>query len=158
MADIELVTLSPQPTAVVKDQVPVEGISGFLGEAYSELMRVLAEQGQSPAGPPFGQYQPYEAGFHVAAGFPTLVAIRPTERVQAGTLPGGLTARLLHRGDYAGIGAAYAAAETWLAEHGYVPSGLAWESYLDEPEVAQPRTVLHVPCTASAPSPGDESV
>lgn len=74
------------------------------------------------------------------------------------TLPGGLTARLLYRGNYAGIGAAYDAAEAWLVEHGYVPSGLPWESYLDGPERGQPRTVLQVPCATGLAGPGNEAV
>ena len=164
MSDIELVTLPPQPTAVVRGRVVVDDLPGFLGEAYGEVMRVLGEQGRSPAGPPFGRYQRDDGGFEVVAGFPTAGTVRPTDRVEADTLPGGLTARLLYRGDYAGIGAAYEAVEAWLAERGYLPSGLPWESYLDGPEVAEPRTVLQVPCaltTAPDPDgwdPGDRSL
>jgi effector-binding domain-containing protein len=44
------------------------------------------------------------------------------------------------------VPAAYAAAEEWLAEHDWVATGPPWEAYLDGPEVAQPRTVVHVPC------------
>lgn len=116
-------------------------------------MRVLAEQGQSPAGPPFGCYLREEGGFKVEAGFPTSGSVRPTGRVQADSLPGGLTARLLYRGDYAGIGAAYEAVEAWLADRGCLPSEPPWESYLDEPGVAQPRTVLQMPCVPRASTP-----
>jgi effector-binding domain-containing protein len=158
MTDIELVTLPPQPVAVVRGYMPEQRVPGFLGEAYGQVVRVLGEQGQSPVGPPFGQYQRDEIGFEVVAGFPITGPVRPTDRVQADTLPGGLTARVQYIGDYAGIGAAYAAVETWLAEHGYVPTGLPWESYEDGTEVAMPSTFLQVPCAIGAAALGDAAV
>jgi effector-binding domain-containing protein len=60
-------------------------------------------------------------------------------------LPGGRAARVLYRGPYDGVAEAYEAGEKWLADHRYTPSGLPWESYLDEPDVADPRTVVHLP-------------
>jgi hypothetical protein len=41
MADVELVELESQPVAVVRAHFSVDGIPGFLGEAYGEVMRVL---------------------------------------------------------------------------------------------------------------------
>src|SRR5512133_1835059 len=133
MSDVELVELEPQPVAVVKGNVSVDGIPSFLGEAYDEVMRVLNAQGQYPAGPPFGRYERTESGFFIVAGFPTPAPITASGRVEADTLPGGLAASLLYRGDYAGIAAAYEAAQEWLSDHGYRAAGQPWESYLDGP-------------------------
>ena len=49
-------------------------------------------------------------------------------------------------GSYEGVAATYAAVSDWLSEHGYAASGDAWESYLDGPEVPEPRTLISVPC------------
>lgn len=152
MADVELVELDPQPVAVVKGHVTVDGIPGFLGEAYDEVIRVLTAQGHNPAGPPFGRYERTDSGFFVVAGFPSPAPITAVGRVEADRLPGGPAASLLYRGDYAGIAAAYDAAQEWLADHGYREAGQPWEFYLDGPEVAQPRTILQIPC---APRSGD---
>jgi effector-binding domain-containing protein len=70
--------------------------------------------------------------------------------VEAESLPSGLTARVLYRGDYAGLGAAYDEVQQWLTEHAYAASGPPWESYLHEPEVDQPRTVVQFPCVRVA--------
>jgi effector-binding domain-containing protein len=148
MSDVELVELEPQPVAVVRGQVSVEGIPGFLGAAYDDVMHVLNTEGQQPAGSPFGRYERTDSGFSIVAGFPTPAPIAPLGRVEADILPGGLTASLLYRGDYAGIAAAYDAVQGWLADHGYREAGQPWESYLDGPEVAQPRTILQIPCAA----------
>jgi effector-binding domain-containing protein len=152
MSDVELVELESQPAAVVRAHVTVDEIAGFLGEAYGEVMRVLDAQDLQPTGPPFGRYEREEGGFFVVAGFPTRAPITAVGQVEADSLPGGPAASLLYRGDYAGIAAAYDAALHWLSDHGYREAGQPWESYLDGPEVAQPRTILRIPC---APRSGD---
>ena len=152
MSDVELVELEPQPVAVVKAHITVDGIPEFLGKAYTEVMGVLGAEGQQPAGPPFGRYERVDNGFLVVAGFPTRAPISAVGRVEPDILPGGLAARLLYRGDYAGIAAAYDAAQDWLSDHGYREAGQPWETYLDGPEVAEPRTILQIPC---APGPGE---
>lgn len=94
-------------------------------------------------GPPFRRYERTQREFFIVAGFPTRAPITATGRVEADTLPGGLAASFLYRGDYAGIAVAHDAAQEWLSDHGYRAAAHPWESYLDGPEVAQPRTILH---------------
>jgi hypothetical protein len=50
------------------------------------------------------------------AGFPCEHEIRPGGRVEAETIPSGLTATVLYRGDYAGLAAAYDEVQQWLPE------------------------------------------
>lgn len=144
--EVELVEVEAQPTAVVRGDVRPEEIRAFLGGAFGEVMQVLGAQGMYPAGPPFGCYVPVTDGFTVEAGFPTSAPVTSAGRVVASELPGGLAARVLHRGDYAGVGVAYEAAQAWLATEGYVASGPPWETYLDGPDVAEPRTFVYLPC------------
>jgi effector-binding domain-containing protein len=143
---VERVQLIQQPSAVVRGRVPRDGIPGFLGGAFGEVMGVLAAQGVEPAGPPFGCYLPTSDGFDVEAGFPTSAPVEPAGRVVPSTLPGGSAIQVLHRGPYAGVAAAYQAGEVWLAERGGEPTAPPWESYLDEPDVAEPRTLVSMPC------------
>jgi effector-binding domain-containing protein len=143
---IEITELSPQPTAVVCGHHPVEGIPEFLGGAFGEVMQVLAAQGRRPAGPPFARYRPTPDGFDIEAGFPADGAVAASGRVTAGALPGGPTASALHRGSYATVAETYTAVQEWLGANGYEASGAPWESYLDEPDVAEPRTLVSFPC------------
>jgi effector-binding domain-containing protein len=62
----------------------------------------------------------------VSAGFPTRVPITAAGRAEADSLPGGPTASLLYRGDYAGIAAVYDAALEWLSDHEYREAGQPW--------------------------------
>jgi len=150
MGDVELIERQSQPAAAVRGHIVTQEIPPFLGEAYAETMRILGEKGPAPAGPPFARFERDEGGFSVVAGFPCEHEIQPGGRVEAETLPSGLTATVLYRGDYAGVGAAYDEVQQWLTANGYAASGPPWESYLDEPEVDQPRTVVQFPCARVA--------
>jgi effector-binding domain-containing protein len=145
-AHVEVIDLSPQPVAVVRARVAAEGIPEFLGAAFGEVVQALGEQHRSPAGPPFARYWPTGGGFDVEAGFPADGTVAATGRVSASTLPGGPTATTVHRGSYAEVAQTYQAVADWLAAHGYEATDAPWESYLDEPDVAEPRTLVAFPC------------
>ncbi|HEU5484826.1 MAG TPA: GyrI-like domain-containing protein [Microlunatus sp.] len=146
---VEVVDIALQPVAVIRGRATTEEISGFLGAAFAEVLAVLEHQQHSPAGPPFGRYLPESAGtFDIVAGFPSSGVIEPAGRVEPDELPGGHVARIVYRGDYAGVGKAYEALRNWVDQHGYVSTGPAWESYLDEPDVPEPRTMIQLPCRA----------
>jgi effector-binding domain-containing protein len=142
---VERMELEPQQVAVVRGEVPHDGVAGFLGGAFGEVMGTIGAQGVSPAGPPLARYELHEAGFRIEAGFPVDAEVRPMGRVELDQLPGGTTLTVLHKGAYDQVAAAYQAIEAWLGEHGWEASAPAWEAYLDGPEVADPRTVVHVP-------------
>lgn len=145
--EIELVDLQEQPAAVVRGSVAGEDLPEFLGKAFGEVMGALTEQGNIPAGPPFGRYRPTETGFDVEAGFPCKVPVTASGRVEPTVLPGTRATRVLHVGSYARVAEAYVAAESWMTDNGYVSAGAPWESYLDGPDVAEPRTQVIHPCT-----------
>ena len=147
---VELVSLHPQPAALVSGHVPMDRVPDFLGSAFTEVMQVLYEQGLAPAGPPFGRWQPRANGFDAEAGFPSTGAISPAGRVRPQMLPGGWAATAIHRGDYASIGATYGVVGNWITNNEYVVTGQPWESYLDEPDTAEPRTRVYLPCARAS--------
>lgn len=143
---VEQIDLEKQPTAVVRGLVPEEAIPEFLGWVFREVMEAIEAQGLHPAGMPFGCYVPTADGFEVEAGFPTSAAVAPTGRVVASSIPGGPAVQVLHRGSYGEVRAAYEAAEAWLVDNDWESAGPPWETYLDGPEVPEPRTVVSLPC------------
>lgn len=146
--DVELVEHAARATAIVRGHVGTADIAAFLGGAFDEVVHVLATQHRHPAGPPFARYHPGADGFDVEAGFPADGPVEPAGRVVAGELPGGPVACALYRGRYDGVGDTYGAVERWLPDHGYAPAGEPWESYLDGPEVPEPRTLVSFPARA----------
>lgn len=143
---VELVDLPPQQVAVVRGHVTVADIPGFLGAAFGEVMQTLSAEGLAPAGPPFGRFVPAGDGFDVEAGFPATGSVTPAGRVVSCELPGGPTAQVMHKGGYGEVAAAYEAAVEWVDEHRYAATAPPWETYLDGPDVAEPRTVVSLPC------------
>lgn len=146
--DVDLVDVQAAPAVVVRGEVAPDGISGFLGGAYGEVMQALAEQGVEPAGPPFARYTTSEVGYGIEAGFPVTAPVRETGRVVNARVPGGHAARTLHHGGYDDLPEAYDALGDWLTSNGFEPNGEPWESYLDGPDVPEPRTLVYFPCAS----------
>jgi effector-binding domain-containing protein len=144
--ETEMAELTAQPAAVVRGHVRAEDLPAFLGGAFGEVMRVLAAQRQEPAGAPFGRYVPTGDGFDAEVGFPTSAPVAPSGRVTATELPGGRVAVAMHVGSYDTVGETYRRLIEWVAARGCTPVGTPWESYLDEPDVSEPRTLVHIPC------------
>lgn len=138
--------LAAQPAAVIRAHVAVDGIPAFLARAYSEVIGVLAAQGVQSTGPPFARYGMGDRGFDVEAGFPTGAPVAPSGRVEAVELPGGPAIVVLHRGPYIDVAADFRAGQEWLAANRWTATGAPWEVYLDGPEVAEPRTMVYMPC------------
>ena len=118
------------------------------GGTFEAVARAAADQGRRLTGPPFARYRTMEAaGWDLEAGFPVDAPLVAASEVEPSSLPACRAARLLHTGAYDTLGEAWNEASTWVEEHGYVATDAPWESYLDEPGVAEPRTLILMPCT-----------
>ena len=143
---VTLVDLPGANTVFVRGECGLQDIAVFLEKAYAETSELVGRQGLQFAGPPFARYEMRDQGWVVEAGFPVRGEPVAQGRVEVGRLPSGQAARIVHHGPYEEVGTAYQAVERWLVGHGYVPVDAAWESYLDEPGVADPRTEVLMPC------------
>lgn len=141
--------LPVQTVAVIRAQVAVDGIPDFLASTFAEVIEVLAAQGLEVARPPFARYRMSERGFDVEAGLPSSARVRSTGRVEAAELPGGPAIVILHRGSHDDVASDYRAGQQWLAANHWTATGAPWEAYLDGPEVAEPRTLVYMPCQPS---------
>lgn len=54
--DIKSTDLLEQPTAVLRETVPMVGLREFFGRAYGAVMGVTQQQHVQLAGPPFAMY------------------------------------------------------------------------------------------------------
>ena len=148
--DIVLTRREAQPAAVVRGHAEQPAIADFLGRAYGEVMEALQQQGLQPAGAPFGCYLPTpDGGFDIEAGFPASGPVTASGDVVPLELPAGQCAQTMHVGAWSKLDGAYLALREWADQHGYRPSAPPWESYLDGPEVAEPRTEVFLPCSAA---------
>ena len=146
ISEIEIVQLAPRRAVVVSEDVRHDQIGSFIGRAFGAVMSALQAQGLSPSGMPFARYDMNADGFHVEAGFPCEHAT-DSDDVQSIELPGGSAAQLTHTGPYEALASAYQALEAWMGARHLVPTSGPWESYLDGPEVPEPRTLITWPCS-----------
>lgn len=146
----ELVTVEPVTTAVVGGTIAAEEVRDFFDRSFSVLGEALAAQDVTPTGPAFGLYRgiPDET-MDLEVGYPTDRAIEPDGSAEAGELPGGRVARVVHAGGFDGLGEAWQRLGGWIAEQGLTPAETYWEVYLTEPspdmDPAELRTELNWP-------------
>ena len=145
--DIHTVEIDPQHAAVLTGTCSMSEVGPFLGQAFDRVLAALAHAAVAVDGKPFARYDMVEGGFHVEAGFPCPADLDLDGDVRTITLPGGTAALTTHVGSYEGVAAAYQAIEAWFASSGHRPTGAPWETYLDGPEVPEPRTTVTWPCT-----------
>lgn len=154
-SDVTRAVRKQEDVAVVRGHVASEQIAGFLGGAFTEVMAAVAQQGRQITGMPFGRYRPAGDGsFDVEAGFPVDAPLTAQGRVEPGTLPGGPTASVVHRGAYDTVAAAYETVVRAVEESGGRVTGAPWECYLDEPGAAEPRTEVVVPYSETESAAG----
>jgi effector-binding domain-containing protein len=138
--------LQEQQVACVHGRILPGEMRAFLTAAYSRIPAATAQQGLGLEGPPYARYRFEEDGtIDVEAGFSVCAAVAPTGDVGPGTLPGGHVVTTIHVGAYDRMAGAYDALEKYLSKNGYEPAGAAWECYLDEPDVPEPRTKVYQP-------------
>jgi effector-binding domain-containing protein len=134
--EIEAVTTTEQPTAMMRTTLVVGEIGPWLGRAYSAVAASLTAQGTYPVGPPFARYHRHQEGqFDVEAGFPVAEPIKPDGDVQPSSLPGGTAAKVMYVGPYDGMQPVYEALASWVEERGHELAGDPWEVYLSEPSM-----------------------
>ena len=56
MSTMEIITITPQHTAVVRDAVPMDALTELFGRAFTAVYPAVAGQGIEITGPPFGFY------------------------------------------------------------------------------------------------------
>ena len=133
--DIKSAELHEQPTAVLRETVPMNQLRQFFDRAYSSVMAAVQQQHVQLAGPPFAMYRgmptdvvDVEAGFPLAAPYPG-----GDGGVTAGTLPAGRALEAMHVGPYESLPDTYNAVMARMQADGLTPGNTMWEYYLSDP-------------------------
>ncbi|BDZ63459.1 GyrI-like domain-containing protein [Agromyces mangrovi Wang et al. 2018] len=135
MTEITIAERAPQPTAGIRETVPMDQLPEFFGRAFHATMEAMRAQGVAPAGPPFGKYHGVPgATADVEAGVPVAGAFETAGDVVARELPGGMIASALHVGPYDTLGDTYDAIRRHIVDEGRMPGGIMWECYVSDPE------------------------
>ncbi|MGB3956027.1 MAG: GyrI-like domain-containing protein [Brooklawnia sp.] len=129
----EIITVEPQPTAVVIGTMQMAELSNFFDSSYQQVAEAVQRQGVTPH-EAFGYYprMPTDT-IEVEVGFTTSAPISPDGNVVASQLPGGEVAHATYVGAYDGLRQAYGDLFSWLQSQGRQPGSAMWEVYVTEP-------------------------
>ncbi|KRE76344.1 GyrI-like domain-containing protein [Arthrobacter sp. Soil763] len=134
--EIKTTDLAEQPTAVLRETVPMNALREFFDRAYKSVMTAVEQQNVQLAGPPFAMYRgmptdvvDVEAGFPLAAAYPGGDA----PGVRAGVLPAGRALEAMHVGPYDTLPETYGAVMAKMQAEGLTPGEAMWEYYLSDP-------------------------
>lgn len=149
VANIEIRDLPEQLTVVIRHRITMQEVGqipGWLGETFGAIQR----GGLTPAGVPFLRTLSMDTnGMDVEVGWPVATPFAGDGEIHASSLPAGPAAVATYYGPYDGIASAYAAVQTWCADHGREVAGPPWESYFTdpngEPDQSKWRTDVHFP-------------
>ncbi|MGH1341133.1 MAG: GyrI-like domain-containing protein [Nannocystales bacterium] len=132
--DIVRTTLDAQPILFCSGRVSKTEIAALLGQLLPKVFGYATESGATLVGPPFVRYLEFTADeIALEAGLPVAPGAAAKGDIQLGELPAGPAASTIHTGPYDGLGAAHAALQAWVGEHGTSASGPPWEVYLTDP-------------------------
>jgi effector-binding domain-containing protein len=147
--EIKLLELPDQSTLVMRSTLPVDKLPEFFGKAYGGIMAYLGELGEYPAGMPFGAFFNLDMdALDVEAGFPVARKFEGKGEIKSGIIPAGKYISTIHIGGYDAVKPAYDALAQWAKDHGYEPSGIAYEYYLNDPSAdptVKPETEIRFP-------------
>lgn len=122
---IQLLSVAPQTTAVIRDRVTPRELPRFVPAACGEVWTFMRSSGQPKPGRNvalyFGDGQ-VEVGVEAAA-------FTGNGRVICSQIPGGLVATAPHFGPYPTMGSTHRALREWCTEHGHRLTGTSWELY-----------------------------
>ena len=126
------------PVLCKKVRSPVGELPALLGQVFQELAQYLVAQGQPPSQAPYVAYFNLDMeNLDLEIGFPLTKKVEGQGDLLAGEIPAGTKATAIHRGPYDQLAPVYDSLNTYIADQGYIPTGVVYEYYLNSPaEVA----------------------
>jgi effector-binding domain-containing protein len=122
-------------TAVIPFKIKREEMMTVFGPAVEELLKLLKEQGVTPASAVFCRHFRMETGrFDFEMGFVVDRTVKPSGRVVMSKLPATKVMRTIYHGDYSGLPAAWGEFDAWMKKEGVQQGAEVWELYYKGPQ------------------------
>src|SRR4029453_17788661 len=100
-----VIRTADQPTAVVRERVPMANLTDFFGRVFGAVMAATQAQNASPTGPSFAMYngRPTDT-VDVEAGFPVAPDCSASGEAISGLLPASDALEAVHKGTLRHLG------------------------------------------------------
>ena len=132
---IELNEVTAQPVLAVCFRSSVEELPGQLGKIYGNIINHIQKSGGTTPLMPYVAYFNLDMqDLDLEAGFTITTAVPGAGEINAGEIPAGKQVTCTHKGPYAASEVAYNEMAAWMQENKCIPTGVAYEFYLNSPE------------------------
>lgn len=132
---IEMKEEMAQPVLAVRFRSSVEDLPGQLGRIFGNIISFIQRhEGTAPLMPYVAYFNLDMKDLDLEAGFTVTKAIPGDGDISAGEIPAGMQVSCTHKGPYAGSEAAYNEMTEWMQKNQCIPTGVAYEFYLNSPE------------------------
>jgi len=130
----ELYRQETQPLLSIRRRARVDQLQAVISEVFQSIGAYLGELGEQPGGAPFTAYYNMDMqDLDLAIGFPVGRTLPGRGEIESTEMPEGEYASVLHKGAYNQVSGAYAALDEFIRRQGRIPSGVAYEFYLNSP-------------------------
>lgn len=134
-----LVRYENRPALVLQRRASVNDLPQILEQAFGLLGQYLAELGENPVDAPcIGYFNMDMQNLDLEIGFPVARPLPGKGEIQPGALPAGESVTCIFTGPYNEVSVAYEALTGWMKMNGRVPTGVAYEHYLNDPRTTPP--------------------
>ncbi len=132
---IEIKEKTAQPALAVRFRSSVEELPAQLGRIYGSIIGYIQRNGSAtPLIPYVAYYNMDMQDLDLEAGFTVTEDITGEGDIVASEIPAGKHVSCTHKGPYAASEAAYKVMTEWMQKNQCVPTGVAYEFYLNSPE------------------------
>jgi effector-binding domain-containing protein len=132
---IEMKDEAAQSVLAVRFRSSVTELPAQLGRIYGSIINYIqGSGGTTPLIPYVAYFNMDMQDLELEAGFTVTEAISGEGEILAGVIPAGKQVSCTHKGPYAASEAAYNEMTNWMKKNQCIPTGVAYEFYLNSPE------------------------
>jgi len=130
----EVVKVDAQPVVSIRSRSASWDLQKFFGKAYGEIFEYLEQIGVQPVGSPFAAYHNSDMeDLDIEAGVPVDKVVKGKGQITSHVIEAGSQLTTHHVGPYSEIEPAYEALMAYAKDNKLVPTGVAYEFYLNNP-------------------------
>ena len=135
----EIKKLPVTPTLSIRTRTAVQELPNVMHKAFGAIVQYLGEIGELQDSPAYAAYYNMDMqNLDVEIGFPVSKDLPGKNDIKASNIPAGKYASCVFTGPYSDIEPAYTTLSRWINEKGYDVTGIAYELYLNDPDVTPP--------------------
>lgn len=123
-----------RPALSIRTRTPVTHLPQEMGKIYGTIYQYMLEIGAEPGEAAYAAYYNMDMNdLDVEIGFLVAKPVPGRGEIQNSEIPGGKQVSAMYKGPYSQMEPVYNAMAGWMESNNYVPTGIAYEFYYNDP-------------------------